>query len=151
MKLLSTFCCCLAVVCLVFSGCDSGPKVSLVKGVVTLDGQPIENATVDFYPSNGDRGSSGVTNAQGEYTLSYSADKKGARPGEHKVTIKTEIEEEMDYSANSYDEGNEGNSPVVAKGRKELLSPKYYDYDKSELSAAVGLGENVINFDLESK
>ena len=148
MKLLSSSLCCLAVACLVLSGCDSGPKVSLVKGVVTVDGTPLENATVDFYPSNGDRASSGTTNAQGEYELMYSATKKGARPGEHTVTIKSEVEAEMDYGMDS---DAEGKSAVVTEGRKEILPAKYYDYDKSELSAAVGLGENVIDFALESK
>jgi hypothetical protein len=54
----------------------------------------------------------------------------------------------MDYNQDSEAEGE---SAVVAKGRKEMLSAKYFDYDKSELSAAVGLGDNVIDFKLESK
>ena len=71
-------------------GCGGGtPSVS---GVVTLDGKPVEGATVTFTPASGDGGgvggSYGKTDAQGRYSLkTVAADKAGAAVGKHKVTI----------------------------------------------------------------
>lgn len=71
-------------------GCGSGtPSVS---GTVTLDGKPIEGATVTFTPDSKDGSgigaSYGKTDAQGRYSLrTVSGDKSGAVVGKHKVTI----------------------------------------------------------------
>ena len=72
------------------SGCGGGP--ASVSGVVTLDGKPVEGATVTFNPASGDGGglggSYGKTDAEGRYTLrTVAADKPGAAVGKHKVTI----------------------------------------------------------------
>jgi hypothetical protein len=80
----------LAVALAVLSGCGGG--TTTVSGVVTLDGNPVEGATVLFTPESGDGGgvggSSGKTDAQGRYTLRTVADDRaGAARGKHKVTI----------------------------------------------------------------
>ena len=72
------------------SGCGGGPAA--VSGVVSLDGKPVEGATVNFTPAAGDGGglggSYGKTDAQGRYTLqTVAGDKRGAAVGKHKVTI----------------------------------------------------------------
>ncbi len=78
-----------AVVPFAMTGCgSSGP--ALVSGVVTLDGKPVEGASVSFTPASGDGlgGSYGKTDAQGRYTLrTVATDKPGAAAGTHKVTI----------------------------------------------------------------
>lgn len=70
------------------AGCGGG--ASSVSGVVTLDGKPVEGATVTFNPvGGGGLGSStGKTGPDGRYTLrTVAADKPGAAPGNHKVSI----------------------------------------------------------------
>ena len=72
------------------AGC--GSSTASVSGVVTLDGKPLEGASVSFAPASGDGGgvggSSGKTDAQGRYTLrTVVGDKSGAAVGKHKVTI----------------------------------------------------------------
>jgi len=72
------------------AGCGGGS--ARVSGVVTLDGAPVEGATVSFTPASGDGGglggSAGKTDAEGRYTLrTVVGDRSGAAVGKHKVTI----------------------------------------------------------------
>ena len=76
-------------------GCGGGasdtPPMGAVTGVVTLDGNPVAGATVEFTPDNtrNTKGpkSSAVTNADGKYTLVGPGGTSGAVVGFHKVTI----------------------------------------------------------------
>ncbi len=62
--------------------------VATVMGRVTVDGQPLEGARVEFQPSCGSGSSSyGTTDANGAYHLMFSHDRSGATPGEHTVRI----------------------------------------------------------------
>ena len=67
------------------------PVMGRVSGVVTLDGNPVAGATVEFAPDNERKTkgpkSSGVTDAQGKYTLSGPGGQTGAVVGFHKVTV----------------------------------------------------------------
>jgi hypothetical protein len=75
-------------------GCGSSKFVP-VSGKVTLNGQPLANATVAFQPTGDEQtietgpGSSGKTNENGEYTLTVATGKKGAVVGKHRVLIST--------------------------------------------------------------
>lgn len=77
------------------SGCGGGASYELVpvSGRVTLDGQPLANARVNFQPTRDQTdtgpGSSGVTDAEGKYVLSVAGETEtaGAVPGKHMVTI----------------------------------------------------------------
>jgi hypothetical protein len=76
---------------LLLAGCAK-PTLSPVSGRVTLDDQPLPNATVLFQPeSTAGRpgaGSSGKTNDKGEFTLKQiGTDIAGAVPGKHQVTV----------------------------------------------------------------
>ena len=96
------FCLLSLVFTCVFSGCGGKPSYDLVpvSGRVTLDGQPLANARVNFQPGPGQTnpgpGSSGVTDAEGRYVLSVTSesDTEGAVPGKHMVTISTTSNEE---------------------------------------------------------
>lgn len=114
-----------------FCGCGgSSSSVDLVpvSGVVMLDGQPLEGATVRFEPISAEEGrsSSGTTNAQGQYELQYTRDKMGAVPGQHAVRFS-----KLDDS------------------ESETL-PAKLNVD-SKHTAEVTSGEEMINFDLTSK
>ncbi|MDA7994250.1 MAG: carboxypeptidase-like regulatory domain-containing protein, partial [Pirellulales bacterium] len=56
------------------SGCSNNPanypEVADVVGTVTLDGKPLEGASITFAPQSG-RSSSGVTDSSGRYSLNY--------------------------------------------------------------------------------
>lgn len=75
-------------------GCSgySGPMADLEKtvpaqGVVTYQGEPLENYQVTFYPTDGRRPASGKTSADGRFTLGTNASNDGAPPGTHKVSV----------------------------------------------------------------
>lgn len=83
-------CLTLILACLLMAGCGPGNGLVTVKGKVTLNGQPLEGAVVQFQPTaRGGSPSSGVTDADGRYELMYTFDAPGATPGEHVVSIST--------------------------------------------------------------
>jgi len=79
-----------ALICLL-SGCGgSEMNVAPVAGTVTLDGAPLERASVLFLPDEG-RPSFGVTDSEGRYALIYSKDENGAEVGPCTVQVTTRM------------------------------------------------------------
>lgn len=74
---------------LLSAGCSDNSGLSQVRGRVTLDGQPLADATVLFTPVEGGSTSIGKTDSAGEYSLAYAPNKWGAEPGPHQVWIST--------------------------------------------------------------
>jgi hypothetical protein len=78
------------------AGCG-GSSIVPVSGVVKVDGTPYKDAVVTFQPfgtkdnPNPGRGSSGVTDAQGRFTLIYDGERPGALVGMHRVRIFTDF------------------------------------------------------------
>jgi hypothetical protein len=94
------------LVSLALIGCGGGnkylPELGQVHGVVTLDGKPIEGIVVQFNPivstttpeptERGRKrvasgGSSGVTDKNGEYRLTFDGSTAGAEVGPHDVKV----------------------------------------------------------------
>ena len=75
-------------------GCGSS-NIASVSGKVTVNGKPDKNAIVSFQPIGSKdnpepgRGSAGVTDEQGRYSLTYDNEKPGAIVGAHRVRIFT--------------------------------------------------------------
>lgn len=69
------------------TGCGSGGPVPL-RGTVTLDGRPLEGATVHFIAQDsGGRDALGTTDADGVFHLSTAVPGDGALPGTYKVVV----------------------------------------------------------------
>ena len=117
-----------------FSACGGPehPDVGRVTGVVTLNGEPLPEATVMFQPENG-RASIATTDSAGKYSLTYLDGVPGAILGVHKVIIRTEIP------------GEDGQLPIS----KEKLPKKYHE--NTELTAEVKPGSNTFDFPLTSQ
>jgi hypothetical protein len=112
------------------------PALGTVQGIVTLDGNPLEKASVFFVPAGRDGGSSNaVTDATGRYELHYDAKHSGAVLGTHRVEIRT--------GGEGYDK--EGNFFETA----EKLPAIYHS--RSRLTAEVAAGANEINFELKGR
>lgn len=77
-----------SILFLVFIGCDSGPKLGAVSGTITLEGKPIEQATITFTHAEG-RTAFARTDAEGFYELKFSDGRDGALLGENAVAIET--------------------------------------------------------------
>lgn len=119
----------------IISGCG-GERSDLgeVTGTITLDGQPLSNAQIQFVP-NGGVGSTayGKTDSNGHYSMMFSRDASGASLGENGVRISTA------------DVGEQDGEEVVIK---EQVPPKYNS--ETELVADVQSGANIFDFALES-
>jgi len=118
--------------CLAGCGGPPHPEVGRVTGLVTLDGQPLAEATVMFQPTEG-RASIATTDSAGKYSLIYLDGVPGAKLGAHKVIIRTEIP------------GEDGQPPIA----KEKLPKKYHQ--NTELTAEVKPGSNTFDFPLTSQ
>lgn len=81
----------LFLVVVVLTGCSSkGPELAPVEGVVTLDGTPLEGATVLFHPADGGKPATGTTDAQGKFTLTTQNLGEGAQVGMNNVSVSKE-------------------------------------------------------------
>ena len=112
------------------AGC-SDSKVGQVTGKVTLDGQPLKSAQIEYQPESG-APSYGETDADGEFELHYTRQQKGALIGQHTVRIKTGGEIE----------GDDGETVYVT----ERLPLKFHR--ESELVRNVERGKNRHEFKL---
>lgn len=122
------------------SGCGGSsnlPQLGLVTGVVTLDGEPLANATVLFHPIDGStRGGAGKTDAKGAYELMFDRNTAGTAIGESRVYITT-------YSDEAYDESGE---KLIEEEKSELVRADFND--NTTLTAKVELGKNVFDFEV---
>lgn len=120
----------LAVV-LMLSGCG-GEGTRPVTGAVTMDGEPLANVMITFYPVEGGRTNSiAETNDQGDYALRYTSKAKGAKPGKYKVLI--------------------SKTKMMPNGEEKELLPLRYNR-KSELIAEVTSGgDNIFDYQLTSE
>jgi hypothetical protein len=114
---------CAVLVCT--AGCG-GQKYVKVSGTVSLDGKALPNTVVTFQPVGGKdnpnpgRGSSGVTDSSGRYTLSVEPGKEGAVPGMHNVTFATNRKlENVDPALGSPD--------GVRPKEKDVVPRRYHD------------------------
>jgi hypothetical protein len=116
-------------------GCGSGPKYAPVSGRVTLNGQPLANATVSFQPiAEGSinapaPGATGRTNANGEYTLASADGRTGAWVGKHRVRI-TAVAEQV----------GEGDARPPRGGwpQADKVPPRYNKDSKEEFTVPAG-------------
>jgi hypothetical protein len=117
----------MTVVALLLGGCGSA-DFGAVSGRVTLGGEPLAGATVEFQPEEG-APAYGITDDDGRYTLRWSADQGGAPVGPVKVRITSFQESE----------------PKI----KERVPARYNR--KTELVREVESGSQTFDFELEAK
>jgi hypothetical protein len=114
----------LVSLCPVLAGCDSGgPKIVKVSGTVMHGGKPVPNIEVFFQPTTG-RNSVATTDANGKFTLGYTADTKGAVVGTHKVFVT--------YNPPNYDAKPPTDlRPILAKYGSMESTPKVVEITKA--------------------
>jgi hypothetical protein len=74
----------LLLLCLALVGC--GTKPVPVSGVVSLNGTPVEGATVIFMTADGNNAANGFTDSAGMFSLTTGT-QTGAYPGDYKVIV----------------------------------------------------------------
>lgn len=130
-------------------GCGNKPKTAKVSGVVTLNGAPYKGAVVSFQPLGGKdnpnpgRGSAGVTDDQGRFSLIYDGDKNnpGALIGKHRVRIFTQLGGEK-----GADDGVES-PPPDPKKMTEPIPVEWHEKSTKEFEVPAG-GTDKANFDI---
>ena len=139
-----------------FTGCGpKGPVVYPVTGIVTLDGKPIQGASVSFLPKqaaseddiSGPLEAYGQTDADGKYFLSTtrgSAIDGGTTVGEYNVTVA-----KMRMANAPPTDSSGGGGGFVP--RFEYTIPQVFDKaETAKISVEVVKGKNTFNFVLKS-
>ncbi len=160
-------------------GCNKAPVLKTVAagGIVTHQGQPVEGASVSFYPVTAESGRSafGVTGSDGRFTLQTpvggSTNSKGALAGDYKVTVvkssdpvamqgtattdeerqklMQEMKEKGAAATDAMKEGAQGMQAGQGSEVKSQLPQKYADVKITDLKATVVAGDkNDFPFDL---
>jgi hypothetical protein len=141
-------------------GGGKGPKLAPVSGQVKVDGKPYPNAYVTYQPratkDNPDpgRGSVGITDADGRFTLMYEGGKPGAVVGKHIIRI-TSVQPADDPSR--FKDTEETGSPdgivrdpAAGKFRPEIIPPDWNTESQREVEVPPG-GTDKANFEIWSK
>src|SRR5262249_6259605 len=101
---------------LAVTGC--GGSLVKVTGRLTYKGEPVPSTTVTFHPDEeGKRASQGVTDDNGQFTLTHSKTETGALRGKHTVTLRYHPSAEEDM----------GNTKPKASRELKAVIRKYGD------------------------
>jgi hypothetical protein len=120
------------------AGCGKSRLVT-VTGKLTYKGQPVPSTRVTFFPDDGGRRSTGVTDDSGNFTLRYSRTETGVTRGSHTVFL-------------TYDMSNEeelGEIPPKASKELKQVIARYGDPKTSNLHYEVKKSGQVIDINLE--
>ena len=107
------------------AGCNEGPQVVTVSGILTYKGKPVTNAFVDFFPEDG-RPSFGETDGEGRFKLIYTRKLDGALVGKHKVSVRLRPETRAEQEAIM-----QGKRPRMSKEMQESFDK--YSAEKSKI------------------
>lgn len=129
-------------------GCGpAGPDVQMIRGTVTLDGEPVEAATVIFAPERAGLMAAGKTDATGAFSLNASQGAKfgrGTTEGDYIVTVSKLTSFKLDPAT-----GDPTDIPLA--NPKQLMPRVYTTATESPLRATVVKGVNEFEFDLKKK
>ncbi|MDR2168601.1 MAG: hypothetical protein LBP59_00485 [Planctomycetaceae bacterium] len=122
-------------IAVLFIGCGNSSVIKgLVScaGTVTLDGVPLESASINFAPvdasgklETGKRGGTAISDANGNFNIKTASDSSGITSGTYKVTVNKIVEEK----------GETNKSPIP-----KSITGKYSDIDTSDLTVEIPAG-----------
>ena len=131
-----------AVICtLVAGGCGDADRMTTggVTGIVTLDGEPLDNAQIVFYTDQR-MGLGNIVSGEIKDVTTYTQG-DGVLLGTHRVAIRPKVDEALLMQ-----------EPTEAKIKLEEsgIPLKYRDPGLSGLNAEITAGGNSVNFELKS-
>ncbi len=127
----------LLVLCFAIAGCGRGGEIAgpQATGSVTLDGSPLTQGDLKFFPTGNGSSAQAALNSEGKFRVNTAASATGIAPGEYIVTVE----------AWSDSEENEG-EPL------SLIPLKYTKEKSSGLTITVTEeGPNEFHLELKSK
>lgn len=136
--------CSMILVTAALIGCagDSGtgsakrPACTKVSGIVTLNGDPVEGASVMLHPAAKGSPAMGITDFGGRFVLETFEKADGVVPGEYKITVR-KMEAGTAPAAPKEGEPQGGDGPKPTEPTN-LLPVKYLEPEGSGLSVTVG-------------
>jgi hypothetical protein len=146
-------------------GCgERRPKTYPVTGMVTLDGKPIENASVSFVPQKPGEdtdAATGLTDASGTYQLTTFVANDGARDGQYAIRITKYLTKEGELPEHNDKSGDpperfEGYGPGYNPLKpgpipKNVLPTKYENQVTSGFTHTVPKSPSTVNLALKGK
>ena len=117
-------------------GCDSGPPMGDVEGVVTVDGTPAAAGAITFTPTDGQRAPAGGEIKNGKYAV-----RVAVGPCKVELRVPKKIGEKKLY-------GNDPNSPTAPEFEESL--PEKYN-DNTDLKHDVAAGKTTKNWEAKSR
>ena len=140
------------VVWIALAGCGREATTVPVRGTVTLDGQPLPRATVQFLAQDrGGRDALGTTDADGLFRLSTFKPRDGAFAGKYKVVVRSVPQADPGVVATNVQEAMRAASrrqqPI---GPLVTIAPRYSHPGKTILEQEVPPSGEVV-FALQSK
>lgn len=121
-----------AASCLATAGCSSSdaPPLAEAEGTVTMNGKPLSNIGVVFFPTGSGPMSSGNTDENGRFVLTTIKPQDGAVVGQHRVAFGAAEESSGEYA-------------------RRMLPAKYESPQTSQVTAEVVAGQvNQFTFEL---
>jgi len=146
---------------LVLAGCGGGGggaahvSVYKVNGTLTLQGNPLARAIVTFSPKEGQPVAFGMTNDQGEFTLTTYTDGDGAAAGNYGVTVSKSISSGPTTDAGHSPDGSAARPPAAhdassTAASSSLVPAAYSDATQTPLFAKVEpSNENDFTFEIK--
>jgi hypothetical protein len=134
-------------------GCSEPAPPATVEGILRLNGKPLDNCLVTFFPESSRDAklaySAGLTDQQGIFRLRTSTQQEGAALGRHRVTIL-----DLSVSTGVYrsDNGTLDAEPTKSKPppsvRRSRVPGKFLSLTETPLSKEVQPGHQFIDLDI---
>jgi len=142
----------LAMAC--FVGCGTG--LQKAGGVVKVDGKPLDQGTVTFYPVQLGRPSTAEIQPDGTFELSYLKPGDGLPPGEYKVAIVSDVWKVNDRAKAIEDAqfkkmGIKDEMSMAAGELIHIIPIVYNIIDTTPLKQTVSSESRKFEFDIPSK
>src|SRR5690606_11515640 len=110
-------------------------------GIVTLDGAPVENATVTLVPVESGPSAVAKTAPDGSFKLTTHTPEDGAIPGQYQVSV-SKVEVENVTSQEEAEKLMSAGKPVPKTSRREVIPKKFTNAKTSEIEVTISEGED---------
>jgi hypothetical protein len=136
------------------AGASDRPATFPVRGTITYRGKPVSDASVSFLATGAPRPAAGITDQDGNFTLSTYGVADGAVVGEHVVTV-TKVaapaSAEAESQPASIEEAMQQSAAAAQKARsvRSDIPRMYADHRTTDLRIAVEAKDNAIQIELK--
>ena len=121
---------------LAFCGCGDGLNMVEVEGTVTMEGKPLDQIRVEFWPLGEGLRSVGVTDEAGRFSLTTDdGERKGAVVGSHRIVLN-----DTTVLGNQF-LGRAGENVDMSQGRKSRILGDYASAQRTPLTKDVVAGK----------